>query len=103
MNKLNMTQVWALVVVLVVIIAAAVWMTRSASAQEAGRFAFAGWGICTGDNPKYQCTPYFKPDRCNPATGNWVNASTITCPPDAWNDKEDTRQPKPQCHYGKES
>ena len=89
-QQVNKERVIAVIVALVAI-SAFVWWLWPSQAQAGDRFAFAGKGICIGgeEGPKYQCTPYYKPDRCNPAIGNWVNASDITCPPDAWNDTKD--------------
>jgi len=92
------------IVAIAALIAAAVfvwWLwPNAAAAQEAPRrFAFAGLGVCLGEDPRFQCTPYFKPDRCNPAVGNWVNASDITCPPDAWNDTHDRYQGRKHHRY----
>ena len=90
MDMPNSTQRLGIAAGVIAIIAAIIWFMQPAHAGD--RLAFAGKGICIGEDPRFQCTPYFKPDRCNPAVGNWVNASDQTCPPDAWNDTHDRYQ-----------
>lgn len=45
-------------------------------------------------------TGSFAADRCNPAKGNWVNAATITCPPNG-SFEHDQIEPRDKCEYHK--